>query len=296
MTVGIVGTGAIGFPIAEQIIKHGFELLFYARREEVIAELRERGAEYVSMCELGKRSDVVLLFPNTYEQCLECTEEILTGMDKGVIVVGATISPEEMVTLTGICAKRGVETVAAPVTGGVKGAKEGTLTVITSGRKETVDAVSPVLSTFGNNIVYVSDNIGAGFTMKLLVQLLVGINTVATGEALVLGVKNGLDPRLVYDTLCKSAGTSRIFENRGSTILERNFDKRGTIDILCKDITYSAELASRSGCPIMLGQACANVCRIGQNVLEDTSQDFSALVKLYEEWAGVVVDGREKKD
>lgn len=293
MKVGIVGTGAIGLPIAEQVIKHGFELYFYARRENVIAELQEQGASCVPLETLGENSDVVLLFLNTYAQCLECVQEILKGMHKGTVVVGSTISPKEMEILAERCAENGVEAVAAPVTGGVKGAKDGTLTIMTSGKRQVVDEVTPVLSAFGTNVVFVGEEVGAGLIMKLLVQLLVGINTAAMSEALVLGVKNGLDPQLIYDTLCKSAGTSRIFENRGNTVIARNFEKRGTIDILHKDIMYSAELANNSGCPIMLGQACANMFQIGRNVLEDTSQDFSAIVQVYEQWAGVTVKGTE---
>ena len=89
MNIGMIGTGAIGFPIAERIINKGLGLSFFARRNDVIDSLCKLGADYIESVEnLGEASDIVLLFLNSFEQCRECTEKLLKGMNSGLIIVG----------------------------------------------------------------------------------------------------------------------------------------------------------------------------------------------------------------
>ena len=289
MNIGMIGTGAIGFPIAERIINKGLGLSFFARRNDVIDSLCKLGADYIESVEnLGEASDIVLLFLNSFEQCRECTEKLLKGMNSGLIIVGSTISPDQMREISRMCEGNGVSTLSAPVTGGVKGAKDGTLTIMVSGKEDNLNKARFLFEAFGKEIVYVGGEIGLSQVMKSLVQLLVGINTVAMSEAFILGAKNGLEPSIIYSTLCKSAGVSRIFENRGCTVLERDFHKRGTIEILNKDLGYCAEISQKSGTTLMLGNVCADLFKIGMAEL-DREQDFSSIIKLYEKWAGVEI-------
>ncbi len=280
MSVGIIGTGAIGLPIAKRILSGGFSLNFSARKENVCNELCECGAKSFEDPEsLGSECDTVFIFVNTFEQCEECVSKLLKTMCGGIIVIGATISPEQMEYLDKICREKSVKTIAAPVTGGVKGAIEGTLTIILSGNKNDVDAVSEYTKTFGKNLYFLGEKIGFAHTMKALVQLLVGINTVATAEALILGQKNGLEPQQIYDVISNSAGTSRIFENRACTMIKGDFSKRGTINILQKDLKISKKMAMDSNVPLVLGDVCSRLFNVGANVL-DGEEDFSAIIKL----------------
>lgn len=294
MRVGVIGTGAIGYPMVERLLYCGNDVFFYARRREVIISLSEKGAVYMNKQELARNSEVVLLIVNTYEQCEECIREVLDGMPQGsCLIVHSTVAPNEMKNLNMSCTRAGVEFLAAPVTGGVAGARKGTLTIIVGGKKETLTRVKSVLNAMGSTIIYTGENPEAAAIMKLLVQMLVGINTTATAEALVLGEKNGLDPHLIYKTICASAGTSLIFRNRANTIMERDFATRGTIEIMYKDLRYCAELAAENGCTLPVTQSCFNMFQIGAKVLENKAEDFSAIVKVYEKWANTIVDGRE---
>ncbi len=289
MNVGIIGTGAIGLPIAERIIDGGFELNFYARRQEIIDGLCAKGAKFCENAEaLGAKCDTVLLFVNTYDQCVECTEELLKSMNGGIIAVGATISPKQMAQLQKLCAEKNVAAIACPVTGGVKGAREGTLTIILSGDEKAVEALTPCFNTFGKNLYMLGEDIGRAHIMKSLVQLLVGINTVATAEVLMLGKKSGLDPEKIYETVCNSAGTSRIFENRACTMIEGDFRRRGTVSILQKDLKISKELALDNNVPLLLGDAVSRLFGIGAQML-DCTEDFSAIAKLYEQWCNTTI-------
>ncbi len=291
MTIGMIGTGAMGRPMAERLLKAGFDFSFYARRKEVVAHLEGCGGKSCSIRELGERCEVVLLILNSYPQCRECAEELLQTMKSGCVVVHSTISPKEMEALAELCAAHGVELLAAPMTGGVAGAKNGTLTLIVGGSAARLEQLRPVFSVLGTNIVHTGETVDSASTMKLLVQLLVGINTAATAEALVLGAKSGLDPELVYSTICASAGVSKIFTNRGNTMIARDFATRGTLSILHKDLRYCIEKANETECTLPLGQTVNSIFQLGLNTLPDPSEDFSAIVKVYEAWAGVSVGG-----
>ncbi len=296
MEYGIIGTGAIGLPIAKRIVNGGVKLKFYARRSEVIDELKADGAEfYGSTGELGAACDVVFLFVNTYDQCVECTETLLSTMKRGgIILIGATISPKQMAVLDKMCADKGITALASPVTGGVKGAREGTLTVILSGDSAAIEKVTPCIKTFGSHLYDLGEDVKLAHTMKSLVQLLVGINTVATAEVLVLGTKSGLDPNQIYETICNSAGVSRIFENRACTMIARDFRRRGTVNILQKDLKISKELALDANIPLLLGDPASRLFSIGTQML-DGEQDFSAIVKLYETWGNIKLSDEEEK-
>lgn len=290
MRIGVIGTGAIGMPMTQQVLSHGFDVRFYARRSEVIEQLQSLGGQYCSRKELGEFCDTILLILNSYAQCLECVQEILSTMLSGQIIVHSTISPYEMETLEQLCNNRGVELVAAPITGGVAGACQGTLTIIAGGKKAVIDMLRPIFSSFGTNIIYTGENVASAAATKLLVQMLVGIHTAATAEVLVLGAKCGLDSELIYQTVCASAGMSKIFQNRAKTMMNRNFATRGTIDILHKDLKYCAQLAEQQNAVLPVVQSCFQMFQIGFRTLPDIKEDFSAIIKLYENWGNTIVN------
>ena len=107
MTVGVIGTGAIGCPMAEQLLSHGIVLNFYARRQGVIDHLRKLGGTYCSPKMLGETCDVILFILNSFQQCQECAQEVLQTMRAGHIIVHSTIGPEEMTALAQLCNARG---------------------------------------------------------------------------------------------------------------------------------------------------------------------------------------------
>ena len=289
MKIGLIGPGRMGLPMSERLIEKGYDLRFYARKSEVIDHLSHKGGKYACIKELGKECDVVLFVLNTFEQCQICLDELLLTLTRGIVVVHSTISPSEMELLGKTCNKMGIDFVAAPLTGGVAGAKQGSLTVLVGGSDNCLEELHPIFNAIGSNIVHTGLSYSSAASMKLLVQLLVGINTVATAETLILGMKSGLDPELIYSTICSSAGESRIFQNRANTIINRNFSSRGTVDIMQKDLKYCVEEANKKECMLPLVQLAHNIFSIGSNTLADTSEDFSAIVKVYEEWMNITI-------
>ena len=290
MKLGLIGTGAIGMPMALRIVEGGIPLSFYARRPEAIERLEKAGATFLEKSALGKECDTVLLIVNTFSQCMDCVQSLLKEMQGGVIAVCSTIAPAEAKMLENLCLESGTAVVSAPVTGGVANAEIGKLTVITSGRKERVDALAPVFRCFASKLVYAGKEVEQAAAMKLLIQRLVGIHCAAAAETLVLGAKCGLDPELIYDTVCASSGVSRMFELRAKAMIERDFSARGTIDILHKDLKYAAGMADEKGCSVPLGKAAFDLFQIAEDTLPDTHEDFSAVIKVYERWSGITVE------
>lgn len=292
MNIGFIGLGSIGYPIYRHVVEN-YPVRFYARRKEIIESAKADGGIFMpSNTALAKECDVILVFVNTFDQCKECVREIAVAKDKDVtIIIGATVSPTEITEL--VEGYPNFTILDAPVTGGVKGAIEGVLTTMLSGDKEAADKCVPIIQTYSKKIVRVDDKPGQAEVLKALVQLLVGINSVAMSEAMTLGVKAGLNPEMIYDTITNSAGTSRIFENRGQKVMDRDFEKRGTIEIINKDLTIASKLAFDAKSPLFLGAIAKQMFQIAARQC-DPLLDFNAVVQVYEDMAGVEIKRPEK--
>ena len=277
MNIGFIGLGSIGYPIYRHVVEN-YPVRFYARRKEIIESAKADGGIFMpSNTALAKECDVILVFVNTFDQCKECVREIAVAKDKDVtIIIGATVSPTEITEL--VEGYPNFTILDAPVTGGVKGAIEGVLTTMLSGDKEAADKCVPIIQTYSKKIVRVDDKPGQAEVLKALVQLLVGINSVAMSEAM---------------TITNSAGTSRIFENRGQKVMDRDFEKRGTIEIINKDLTIASKLAFDAKSPLFLGAIAKQMFQIAARQC-DPLLDFNAVVQVYEDMAGVEIKRPEK--
>lgn len=294
MNIGFIGLGAIGYPIFRHIVEK-YPVRFFARRQEVIEKARKDGGIFMpSNVALSKECDIIVVFVNTYNQCEEVVAEIASVEKTGrIVLIGATVSPLE---IRDLCAKYPEITfLDSPVTGGVKGAEDGVLTTMLSGNKSAAEKVRPIIETYSNKIIYVDEFAGQAEVLKALVQLLVGINSVAMSEAMTLGVKAGLPPEMIYDTITNSAGTSRIFENRGQKVIARDFNKRGTINIINKDLTIASQLAMEKRAPMFLGAIAKQMFQIAAHQ-NDPLEDFNAVIKVYENMAGVQVKSTDKEE
>lgn len=294
MDVGFIGLGAIGYPIFRHVLEKN-TVKFFARREDVINNAKQDGGIFLpSVRQVAQETDRIILFVNTFAQCQDCVNQIISAGKSGItVLIGATVAPAEVASLRYQCSSYGIAIVDGPVTGGVKGAIDGTLTTMISGAEKDKEVFRPIVETYSKKIVDVGSEVGQAEVLKALVQLLVGINTVAMSEAFTLGVKSGLDPEIIYDTITNSAGTSRIFENRGEKVMDRDFNKRGTIDIINKDMTICSQLAFDKKSPMFLGAVTKQMFQIAASQ-NDPTEDFNAVVKVYENMAGITIK-RDKK-
>lgn len=279
--IGIIGTGAIGLPIAKRIINAGYKLNFYARKNYTINELIEYGGCYFDdIKKVGKNSNIIFLFVRNYEDCCECIKELLDEMNNGIIIIGATISPNEIIKLNDLCSAKNIDLIAAPVTGGVQGARSGTLTTIISGNSCVINQLNNIISTYSKEIIFLGNSLSLAFSMKALVQYLVAVNTITLAECYLLGVNSGLDPNSIYKVIINSSGSSKIFESRFPTIMKDDFHKRGTIGIMAKDLNIVMDMSKTSGTPLFLGALAKNLFDVSNYTLNN-EEDFSAVLKLY---------------
>lgn len=296
MKIGFIGIGAMGFPMAANILKSGYELYVNDVNTEAVERLVSMGAKSAdSPKELGQVSDmVVVMLPNTkiIEMVLNGDTGLLAGMRADSTIINmSSIDPMSTKRLAAQVEKLGIEWVDTPVSGGTKGAEAGTLTLMVGCKEELLGSVQPVLETMGK-IRYVG-NVGAGSGIKMVNNLLLGVNMVAVAEALVLGAKVGIDPEIMRDIISSSSGRSYAFDAKvPNFILKGNFDPGFAIDLQYKDLQLAISAAKELQVPLYLGN-------ISQQVYETAraaglgKKDISAVITVLEDLCNVEVRSGE---
>jgi len=294
-SVGFIGLGAMGGPMAQNLLKHGFALVVHDVDPAKAALWRTRGARVVdSAADVAAAVERTICMVETTAQA----EAVVSG-ERGVmhtarpghiVVCMSTIDPFTA-RLAERLESRGIAMLDAPVSGGTERAASGELSIIVGGAVETVAACRDLFRAMGANVFHMG-GLGQGLAMKLVNNMLVQVNTVAVAEALVLGVKAGLDPQAIYDVVRVSTGTSFAFETRVPRILRRDFSPGGTVDISFKDQELETAFAKQLGVPVLLANVTQQVYQMAR-AAGLNKEDGSAVVKVLERLAGVKVGGPE---
>jgi 3-hydroxyisobutyrate dehydrogenase-like beta-hydroxyacid dehydrogenase len=279
--------------MALNLLKHGFPLAVHDIDPAKCEPLRERGAKVVdSAAQVAAAAHRTICIVETTAQ----VEAVIAG-ERGIIghaapghivICMSTIDPFVARRLADQLAARGVAMLDAPVSGGTTRAASGELSIIAGGPADTVAACRDLFQAMGTNIFHVG-GLGQGLAMKLVNNMLVQVNMVAIAEALVTGVKAGLDPRAIYDVIRVSTGTSSAFETRVPRILERDFSPGGTVDISYKDQELETAFAKQLGVPVFLANVSQQVYQMAR-AAGLSKEDGSAVIKVLEQLAGVRVE------
>ncbi len=290
--VGFIGLGAMGGPMALNLVKAGFPLVVHDIDQTRTAPLRAKGAELAGTAEgVAAAVDRTIVIVETTEQAesvIAGERGIIKGARPGHIVLCmATIDPFAARALADTLAAQGIAMLDAPVSGGTGRAQSGELSVIVGGAADVVAKCEDLFSAMGNRTFHVGP-LGNGLAMKLVNNMLVQVNTVAVAEALVLGVKAGLDPQMIYDVVRVSTGASAAWELRVPRILNDDFEPGGTIDISYKDQELETAFAKRLGVPLLLANVTQQVYQMAR-ARGLNKQDGAAIVKVFEQMAGVTV-------
>ena len=256
--------------------------------------MRAQGAELAGNAEaVAAAVDRTILIVETTDQAqsvIAGERGIIKGAKPGHIVVCmSTIDPFAARELADQLKAKGIAMVDAPVSGGTGRAQSGELSVIVGGDKDVVAKCEDLFKAMGNRTFHVGP-LGNGLAMKLVNNMLVQVNTVAVAEALVLGVKAGLDPQAIYDVVRVSTGASAAWELRVPRILKGDYEPGGTIDISYKDQELETAFAKRLGVPVLLANVTQQVYQMAR-AQGLNKQDGSAVVKIFEQMAGVKVKG-----
>ncbi|QIO23246.1 NAD(P)-dependent oxidoreductase [Haloarcula sp. JP-L23] len=291
-TVGFIGLGAMGTPMAWNLDDAGFDVVVYNRttdREQPFAEAGISVAD--SPKHLTKRSDVVCLMVSDGDAVAEVLERdlgVLGGLDAETTVVQmSTIAYEETMAAAELVAEAGARFVDAPVSGTVGPAREGTLVGLAGGDEAVVEDVRPVLAAMCDPVVHCG-GVGQGTNMKLFVNLLLGNAMNAFAEALVFGRKNGLaldDMR----TVVGSGGLDcPLFAGKGAAIADDDFESRFPVDYQFKDLSLALARAGDIGVPLSQ-TAAAREAFSAARARGYGDEDMAAVLKPLEEMADVSV-------
>ena len=292
--VGFIGLGNMGRPMALNLVKHGFSLVVHDIDAAKIEPLRERGAAVASSAErVAAAADRTICMVETTAQASEVIageQGIIRGATPGHIAVCmSTIDPFVARRLADELAARRVAMLDAPVSGGTGRAASGELSIIAGGDAQTFEACRDLFRAMGTKIFHVG-GLGQGLAMKLVNNMLIQVNMVAIAEALVMGVKAGLDPRTIYDVVRVSTGTSFAFVTRVPKILARDFSPGGTVDISYKDQELETTFAKQLGVPVLLANVSQQVYQMAR-AAGLGKQDGTAIITVLEQLAGVRVGG-----
>jgi 3-hydroxyisobutyrate dehydrogenase-like beta-hydroxyacid dehydrogenase len=256
--IGFIGTGNIGNPMARQLIRGGCQLVVYDLRPDVMENLLELGAEpAASAAELASRCSIVftsLPGPPQIEAATAGPDGILDGASPGDIHVDlSTNSVRGVERIVRIEKDAGIVHIDAPVTGGVVRAGQGTLTILGSGDAETFERVRPLLDHIGDHVFHLGEA-GMGCLYKLVNNVIVLGGHLIVQEALVLGVKAGLDP---LDLLAKlRQGTARPYMRTADEFLVKQWENPTSTSVIAeKDVALALELAREQQVPMPVANA-----------------------------------------
>ena len=287
--VGFIGLGNMGLGMARNLLKAGFPVIGFDVKKEAMEEIRGLGGQAAgSAFETAHKARVSILVVLNFAQIEEVVfgkEGMKAGLREGdSLIVSSTIAPLQIRDLGQRLEANGVQVLDAPISGGKEGAEAGTLSIMVGGRKEIHERCLPLLQAMGKNIYYLGA-LGNGLSLKLVNNLLVAVNNLAVAEAVSLGTKAGLDPKLILEVIPKSAGDSWMFRNRAYRMVDRDFACRGELDILVKDLGYVLEMAKSIKLPLVLSSLAREIYQMASN-LGYGKEDDSAVVKAVETMAG----------
>lgn len=298
MKIGFIGLGVMGKRMAANVVKGGYDLTVSDLNKEAVKELVEMGAkEAQTPKEVSKDADIVFTsLPNSkiVEMVIVGKEGVLEGAKEGTIVVDlSSITPKVIQGIAKKAKEKGIEVLDAPVSGGAAGAEKGTLTIMLGGNKEAYEKALPVLNCIGKKVTHVGE-VGAGDTVKLVNNLLLGANMVAVAEAFSLGVKAGLKTEVLYDIISQSSGSSYALTAKYENFIAKgNFEPGFMIDLQHKDIQLAVETAKDLKMPLMVGNVAQQMYEMAR-AKGLGMEDISAVLKLYEEWGNIEVREEQK--
>ncbi|MET4427807.1 MULTISPECIES: NAD(P)-dependent oxidoreductase [unclassified Mycolicibacterium] len=295
MDIGFIGLGNMGFPMMRRLVDAGHAVVVFDARPDVVASAVAVGAaQGASVRDVADRAETVLAsLPS-----LQASLDVATGVD-GVVAGSrvrrfvdlSTVGRDVAQRIHGTLADAGIAALDSPVSGGVAGAQNGTLAVMVSGARTEFDTVKPALEAIGRPIL-VSEKPGAAQTMKLVNNLLAATALAATAEAMVMGVKAGLDAQVMIDVLnAGSGGTHASRDKFPRAVLPRTFDYGFATGLMVKDVRLYLEEAHSLGLPTQVADAVAALWESTMDT-QGPGSDFTSIVKPLEEAAGVVIDGR----
>jgi len=252
VNIGFIGTGQMGSQMAQHILEAGYELIASDIRKEAAQALLDKGAQWRDTPrEIAESCRIVLSSlpgPREVEAVVYGKNGLMEGWKKGDIFVDMTTnSPTTIRRIAEDARAKGVEALDAPVSGGTKGAEEGTLSIIVGGDKQTLHKVKEILNTMGTKIFHVGD-VGCGNVVKLVNNIISTTTHLINAESMVLGVKAGVDAERLREVIVASTGNNWWLERKyPQSVMQGDFEPGFRITLALKDISLALALGRELG-------------------------------------------------
>jgi len=291
-TLGFVGVGRMGGPMASRLLDAGHSLVIFDTNAAVVKPLADRGATVASSpAEVASKAEVVFLsLPTPPVLQTVAIDGVLKGTAVKTMIDLSTTGPSVAKVVAKAAGEKGVAWVDSPVSGGIGGATKGTLAVMVSCPKAVFDQVDPLLKVFGKTF-HVGEKPGLAQIAKLANNLLAASAIVLTSEAVAMGVKAGLDAKVLIDIINAGSGRNSASQDKfPKAILTRTFDFGFATGLSYKDVRLCLEESEALGVPMVAGAAVRQMLAI-TNAKFGPDSDFTSIAKVVEEWAGVEIKG-----
>jgi len=294
MDIGFIGLGNMGFHMARRLVEAGHRLTVTDTRPEAVERLTRLGTKAAaSPADVADEVETVIASlptPDVVHAVATGPRGVIEGRRVRRFIDTSTTGSVMAKRIFAALGARNIVQIDSPVSGGVGGAAKGTLAVMASGPRADVALVEPVLAVFGK-VFFIGEHSGDGQTMKLANNFLSATAMAATSEAMVMGVKAGLDPRVMLDVINAGSGMNTASRDKfPRAVLPRSFDYGFATGLMVKDVRLAVEEMRSLGLSMEVAEA---VGRLWEVIIreEGAESDFTAAIKPIEKAAGVIVGG-----
>ena len=292
-TLGYLGLGNMGQPMATRLVDAGHTVVVRDINGAATEPLIERQVKVAtSGRDLADNSEIIVCsLPSNkiIREAVLGAEGLIEGDKMRVFVNACTTGSPFAEEMNEALAAKGVTYFDAPISGGPAGARDGTLSVMTSGPKEIYDEIEPYLRAYGTTLVYCGEKPGLAQVLKLANNMLFASNIMVTSEVMAMGVKAGLDAETMITAISAGSGrNSSIDMIMPRSVMPRTFDFGATIDILMKDVNLALEEGEAQGVPQPVSQQTRQLMLLAMH-RGWAQKDLSELAKLVEEWSGTEI-------
>lgn len=291
-TIGIIGTGKMGLPMATNLMRAGYSVIAFNRSDESLQALASLGATALtSIADVAAGADIILTSLTNQQSVRDVylgSGGVTENARNGQIYIETSTNDVPLIKeIDATIGARGAGLLDSPVSGGVPGAEAGSLTVMTGGEESVYNASLPILEVIGGNVHHLGP-VGAGTAMKLVNQLLVGVNMAAVAEALIFGASAGASPDKILEVISTSFGGSKMLDRGVPLIRDRNFAPATPVDLIRKDMGIVMETAEAQNLSLKITNEAltlfnrANADGLGEN-------DMTAIVLPLEKDSNLTV-------
>ncbi len=290
VSVGFIGVGNMGNPMAYNVLKAGFPMLVYDKNPQAMENLLQAGAKgAASIQDVVTQSDITLTSlpasPDVEAVYLQSGGLVDSARPGAILIDLSSVLPSTPRKIEPRAKERGVHFLEAPVSGGVSGARAATLAIMVGGDPQVLERARPVLRAIGPNIFHVGP-VGSGNTVKAINNMMASVNALAMMEGLALGVKAGLDPMTIYEVVKASSGASKALDRIPNALLPRKFEPGFKVQLMNKDLDTFTTIAKELHVPVSF----ANIAQQYQQAAMAaglSEHDTSVAMTIIERLAGI---------